>query len=78
MVVHKRHIVNGQVKLLPIFEDILGNKEDTIPNSSFTEFKFKSGWGESLEYSVWRLYIVFNIHEMIARQREIKINQLLG
>jgi hypothetical protein len=65
-------------KLLPIFENILGNKEDTIPNSSFTEFKFKSGWGESLEYSVWRLYIVFNIHEMIAKQREIKINQLLG
>ena len=65
-------------KLLPIFEDILGNKEDTIPNSSFTEFKFRSGWGESLDYSVWRIGIIFSIKGMMAKHRERKIDQLLG
>ena len=65
-------------KLIPIFEDILGNKEDTVPNSSFTEFKFRSGWGESLDYSVWRISIVFNIKGMMAKHRERKIDELLG
>jgi hypothetical protein len=65
-------------KLIPIFEDILGNKEDTIPNSSFTEFKFRSGWGESLEYSVWRISIIFNIKGMMAKHRERKIDELLN
>jgi len=65
-------------KLLPIFEDILGNKEDTVPNSSFTEFKFRSGWGESLDYSVWRIGIIFSIKGMMAKHRERKIDQLLG
>ena len=65
-------------KLLPIFEDILGNKEDTVPNSSFTEFKFRSGWGESLDYSVWRIGIIFSLKGMMAKHRERKIDQLLG
>ena len=65
-------------KLIPIFEDILGNKEDTIPNSSFTECKFRSGWGESLDYSVWRIGIIFSIKGMMAKHRERKIDQLLG
>ena len=65
-------------KLIPIFEDILGNKEDTVPNSSFTEFKFRSGWGESLDYSVWRISIIFNIKGMMAKHRERKIDELLG
>lgn len=65
-------------KLIPIFEDILGNKEDTVPNSSFTEFKFRSGWGESLDYSVWRIGIIFSIKGMMAKHRERKIDQLLG
>lgn len=65
-------------KLLPIFEDILGNKEDTVPNSSFTEFKFRSGWGESLDYSVWRIGIIFSIKGMMAKHRERKIDELLG
>ena len=65
-------------KLIPIFEDILGNKEDTVPNSSFTEFKFRSGWGESLEYSVWRISIVFNIPGMMSKHRQRKIDELLG
>jgi|LauGreDrversion4_2_1035121.scaffolds.fasta_scaffold67851_2 hypothetical protein len=65
-------------KLIPIFEDILGDKEDTIPNSSFTEFKFRSGWGESLDYSVWRISIIFNIKGMMAKHRERKIDELLN
>jgi hypothetical protein len=65
-------------KLIPIFEDILGNKEDTIPNSSFTEFKFRSGWGESFDYSVWRIGIIFSIKGMMAKHRERKIDELLG
>jgi hypothetical protein len=65
-------------RLIPIFEDILGNKEDTVPNSSFTEFKFRSGWGESLDYSVWRISIVFNIPGMMSRHRQRKIDELLG
>jgi len=63
-------------KVITIFEEILGDKEDTIPNHSFTVFKFKSGWGESLEYGVWRLSIVFNINGMIAKDRERKIDNL--
>jgi hypothetical protein len=63
-------------KTLEIFEDILGDKEDTIPNSSFTEFKFRSGWGISIDYSTWRMSIVFNIQGMMAKQREIKIDNL--
>ena len=65
-------------KLVRIFENILGEKDKTVPNSSFTEFKFRSGWGESLEYSVWRLSIVFNIPGMMAKHRERKIDELLN
>lgn len=65
-------------KFVRVFEYILGEKETTVPNSSFTEFKFGSGWGESLEYSVWRISIVFNIPGMMARHREMKIDELLN
>lgn len=65
-------------KLVRIFENILGEKETTVPNSSFTEFKFGSGWGESMEYSVWRFSVVFNIPGMMARHRQMKIDELLG
>ena len=65
-------------KLVRIFENILGEKEKTIPNSSFTEFKFSSGWGESMDYSVWRFSVVFNIPGMMARHRQMKIDELLG
>lgn len=65
-------------KVLPIFEEILGDKEDTVPNSSFTEFQFRSGWGISLEYQIWRMEIMFNVKEMIAKQRERRIDELLS
>lgn len=65
-------------KAIEYFEPLLGEKEDTVPNSSFTEFTFRSGWGTALDYGVWRLSISFNVKGMMAKHRERKIDNLLG